>query len=58
MRENKQLKGEMKLMTNFSTNWILYKNPRTKKVDREVEESDNLRKEMQKKIRLIQKAFC
>ena len=32
-------------MANFSTNWILYTNPRTKKTNRNKEESITLNKE-------------
>jgi len=44
-------------MKNFTTNWLLYDPLKSKKKQAEVTESEVLSKEIQKKIKLINKAF-
>ncbi len=44
-------------MKNFTTNWLLYDPLKSKKKKAEVTESEVLSKEIQKKIKLINKAF-
>jgi len=44
-------------MKNFTTNWLLYDSLKSRKRQADVNEKEVLSKEIQKKIKLIEKAF-